>query len=222
MPLPKDSRLSLHRLRGLARRSESRYADIIDNTKATGIDGAGIVEQHSSLSPRDFHIQDGQVAFSRMSLDFHQTVSSREQKPGQLNALPCEQRYQLVTESQTLLDGNSEVCPHRVAQSVGQRIHWMIHVEQNLGDGTDVHNRFEKAENVRKRAPTLNNCSGADSVQRHVGYSRQHDEEESENYRSVHNNAFSSLIALQAAPAKTEAVPWNGDEVSRLHGPDAD
>src|SRR6185295_119010 len=62
----------------------------------------------------------------------------------------------------------------------------MVHVQQNLGNCGDINHRFEKAEGSREHSPTLDDGSGAECVQRHVGDPRQNDEREGDGDGSIH------------------------------------
>jgi hypothetical protein len=81
-------------------------------------------------------MDNGLVSLSRMSLYFNQRVTCRAQSLSQLNSFARKERRHLLAESQMWLNGYSEESPARVAWAIRHCIHWMIHVQQNLGDGT--------------------------------------------------------------------------------------
>jgi hypothetical protein len=147
----------------------------MDNAKALIICHTGIADELSSKSPRSFHIENSQVTILRMPFYFGQPVSRRAQHISQVKAFVCDQRDQLVAESEALFDGDSKERPTGEAQAIGQRIYGMVHIQEDLGYRADVHNRFEKAQDRREPTPALNNGYRSDSVQCHVCDSRQDD-----------------------------------------------
>src|SRR6267154_973040 len=99
-----------------------------------------------------------------------------------------------------LLNGYSEESPACVAQPIRQCIHWMIHVQQDLGDSTNVHDRFKESEGRREDAPTLNYGHGTNSVERDVGDSGQDDKPECDEYSRVHRAIDSDWnLSMRAA-----------------------
>src|ERR1043166_8803712 len=172
--------------RHAAPRSEFCRSDIINYAGAAIINGPGIAYELRGQSPRNFHIQYGQVALPRMSFDLSKAVTGRAQNFGQLNSFGRDNRHYLVAKGQALLNGYPEVSPADEAQPIGQSIYWVIHIQQDLGNRADVYNRLAETQESRERAPTLHYGDGANSVQRHIGYSRQHDEPKRDEYGGTH------------------------------------
>ena len=162
--------------RGFSGECEVWNADVVEDTEAIGIDGDGIVDESLGVAPRNFYIEDGQVAFSGMTFHLSDPVAGHAQTLGQLESSARDERCQLVTKSQALLNAHPEKGSARVAKAVGQRIHRMIHIQEDLGDRTNVHDGFEKPKGRRKPTPALHNRNGADGVQGHVRYPREDDE----------------------------------------------
>ena len=80
-----------------------------------------------------------------------------------------------MAERQALFDRDAEIGSSREANTIGQRVHRMIHVEEDLGDRADVNDSLKKTEGRREQAAALDDGDGADGVQRDVRYSRQND-----------------------------------------------
>ena len=97
---------------------ELRHTHVVDHAEAALINGAGSADQLLGVAPRHFHIQDGKVAVSRVSFHLSQTVAGRAQDLGQLNSFSRDERCQLMTESQVLLDGYSQESSAREPQPV--------------------------------------------------------------------------------------------------------
>src|SRR5260370_27924627 len=94
--------------RHAAPRGEFCHSDIINYAGAAIINGPGIAYQLRGQSPRNFHIQYGQVAVPCMSFDFSQAVAGRAQNFAQLNSFGRDDGYQLLAKGQSLLNGYPE------------------------------------------------------------------------------------------------------------------
>lgn len=103
-----------------------------------------------------------------MAFDLSKAVTGRAQDFGQLNSFGSDNRYHLVAKGQSLLNGYAQVSPAGEAQPIGQSINRVIHIQQDLGNRADVHNRLAETQDSRERAPTLHYGDRADSVQRHM------------------------------------------------------
>jgi len=160
--------------------------DVIDNAQTAVINFHSGKDQFLGLPSRNLHVQYAQVTVPCMSFDLSKAVAGSAQSAGQLTSSACDKRRQLVAESQTLLNRYSQESSARKAQAVGQSVHGMIDVQKDLGDRGDVHDRLEETQDSRKSAPSLHYGDGADCVQCHIGYSRQHDQPKREEYRGVH------------------------------------
>jgi hypothetical protein len=90
--------------------------------------------------------------------------------------------------------------PRRVPQPVGDGIHGLIHIQQDLGDEADIDNRLEEPENCRERAPALDHRDHPERAQGNVCDPGQDDEQERYEYGSVHL-AIASGKKLAAADA---------------------
>jgi len=192
----------------------------MDNAGAAFIDRAGIAEELSGLSPRNFHIQDSQLAVSRLSFHLSHAVAGRTQRRGQFYSFAGDECCQLVTKGQALFNRYSEESSAREAQAISQGINRMIHVQQDLGDRTHVHDGLEKTEDSRKRAAALDNGDGANGVQRHVGYSSQHDQAERDENSTVQGRIVSASNRSDASRSRRIQHPSFGS-VARsdpLHG----
>ena len=163
-----------------------RHAHVIDNAETPIVGGPGFAYQLLSLSPRNFHIQQCEVGVRGMSFDVNKAVAGRAQSVCDINSFARHERGQLVTKSQMLLDGYSKKSSAREAYAISQRIHRMIHIEKNLGDGGDVNDGFEKAQDRGKYAPALDDGNGPDCIQRYIGNSCKHDEAERDEDCRVH------------------------------------
>src|SRR6266849_7926794 len=102
-------------------------------------------------------------------------MSSRK-KP-QFSAISCEERHHLEAERETLLYGDAKKRPQPVAQPISKRVDRVVHVQQDLRDCADVNHCLEESDDGGKDSATLDNGSGAERVQRHVGYTRDDDEQ---------------------------------------------
>src|SRR6266446_5257931 len=150
-----------------------------------------------------------------MSLHLRQKVARRNQSLSQLNSFPREKRCHLLAEGQPLLDGYSKVRTRREAQPIGQGKNRVIHVQEHFGDRADVHYGFKKTENRREHPPALDNGGGADGIQGHVGYSREHDQPEREKYHGVHSKlkiqcSIAVMPAAAAASSIQRLIPFRG------------
>src|SRR5260370_19875293 len=163
-----------------------RHAHVIDNAETPIVGGPGFAYQLLSLSPRNFHIQQREVAVCGVSFDVNEAVAGRAQSVCDGNSFARHERGQSVTKSQMLLDGYSKKSSAREAYAISQSIHRMIHVEKNLGDGRDVNEGFEKAQDRGKYAPALDDGDGADCIQCHIGNSCKHNQAERDEDCRVH------------------------------------
>src|SRR6266568_2962512 len=163
-----------------------RHAHLIDNAETPIVGGPGLAYQLLSLSPRNFHIQQLEVAVRAVSFDLNKAVAGRAQSVCDVKPFARHERDQLVTKSQMLFDGYSKKSSTREAYAISQRIHRMIHIEKNLGDGGDVNDGFEKAQDRGKYAPALDDGDSADCIQRHVGNSCKHNQAERDEDCRVH------------------------------------
>src|SRR5258708_7536059 len=107
-----------------------RHTHIIDNAETPIVGGPGFAYQLLSLSPRNFHIQQREVAVRGVSFDVNKAVAGRAQSVRDGNSFARHERGQLVAKSQMLLDGYSKKSSDLEDLAIRQSNNRMITFEQ--------------------------------------------------------------------------------------------
>jgi hypothetical protein len=90
--------------------------------------------------------------------------------------------------------------PRRVPQPVGDGIHGLIHIQQDLGHDADIDNRLEEPKNCGEGAPALDYRDHPERAQGNICDSRKDDEKGRYEYGGVHS---------AIAPGKSLTGVWS-------------